>query len=53
MSSKEKKPLACRLGFHVIYNNTTGVNLGSDDQPIYMMRTEQRCNFCDWSHANP
>ena len=38
----------CKIGLHSTYNDTRGVNIGTEENPIYFMETITRCNRCLW-----
>lgn len=42
--------LLCKLGAHSTWNDTTGVNLGTPENPVYFMETVTRCHRCSWQN---
>lgn len=40
--------LLCKLGSHSVWADTRGVNIGSEDTPVYFMETILRCHRCPW-----
>lgn len=42
-----KKPLLCRIGLHTsVFNDTSGVNLGTEEKPVWWPTTVTRCSYC-------
>jgi len=44
-----RKPLRCRLGFHLTFGDSVLRNLGTDTTPVYLVETYESCNDCDWT----
>ena len=42
--------LACKLGFHSEWYDTTGHNVGTEETPVYFMETIPRCHRCSWQN---
>lgn len=42
--------LACKLGFHSEWYDTTGHNVGTEETPVYFMETITRCHRCSWQN---
>lgn len=44
-----KRPLRCRLGFHDLFGDSIGQNVGTKEFPMFIINTYKTCNHCGWT----
>ena len=47
-AQKRDRPFWCRIGFHSLFHDSVGENVGSEKTPIYLMTTYLACNKCGY-----
>lgn len=43
--------ILCKFGFHSVWYDTVGRNIGTDETPVYFMETVAKCHNCSWQHS--